>query len=232
MKIAVTDTGRPGKQKLYLDWLRLNSPASELIVVSYKEVFPGLSGYDGLVLTGGEDVDPALSKASPRDLVQQFDRARDDFEFRLLEQSQQKAIPVLGICRGMQVANVFFGGTLVADLPSAGYQHHAAAKGEPELRHAIDIFGDSILKTIVQQERGDINSFHHQSVLQPAEDLRISGFSPDKVAESIEWKEPSGKPFLLLVQWHPERMADRDNPMASAIASAFFTAAQEYNSMK
>jgi len=232
VKIAVTDTGKSEKQLIYMDWLQSYSPDAELVIASHKDSFSSLSGYDALVLTGGEDVDPALSKATPVELVQRFDRARDDFEFRMIEQALKQQIPVLGICRGMQVANVFFGGTLIADLPSAGYEQHTAEKHAPELRHSITIAADSMLKTIVRTERGEVNSYHHQSILRAADGLRISGHSSDRVAESMEWDDPSGKPFLLLVQWHPERMKDRSNPMASAIASALCTAAQEYNSMK
>ncbi len=224
MIIAVTDTGKPEKQQIYLNWLRSFAPEARFDTVSYRNGEPTLQGYDGLVLTGGEDVDPQFSKASPVELVEEVDRARDEFEFQLLEQSQQRRLPVLGICRGLQAANVFFGGTLIADLPSAGFSHHTAAKNLPELRHRIRVSGGTILGTIAGETTGEVNSYHHQSVLTPADCLAVSSLSEDGVIESLEWKDPAGKPYLMLVQWHPERMKDADNPMTTKVGRSFFDA--------
>jgi putative glutamine amidotransferase len=182
------------------------------------------------VLTGGEDVDPALSLAAPAALVEETDRRRDDFEFAMLRQAQDAQLPVLGICRGLQVANVFFGGTLIADLPAAGFQRHSpAVKGE-NLRHAVTVTEGSMLQRVTGAMRGEVNSFHHQAVLRAAEELTVTARSEDNVAEAMEWKEPDGRPFLLLVQWHPERMTDRENPFTDAVAEAFFTGTEQYQS--
>jgi putative glutamine amidotransferase len=232
MKIAVTDTGKPEKQKLYMDWLQSFNPNAELVVASYRDNFDDLLGYDGLVLTGGEDVDPRLSKATPVELVETFDRERDDFEFKMLEKAMEENIPILGICRGLQVANVFFGGTLVADLPEAGYERHTAKKHEPELYHEITVSEGSLLQSAVKSSSGKINSYHHQSVRLAADELTASGFSDDDVVEAMEWKEKKGKQFLLLVQWHPERMGDKTNPFTTNIGSAFFEEAKKYYSTK
>jgi putative glutamine amidotransferase len=228
MKIAVTDCGREAKQQIYVDWLRSFRPEADVITVSYRDGNTKLAGFDGLVLTGGEDVDPALSKASPVAAVEAFDRRRDDFEFEMLHQAMGSAMPVFGICRGLQVANVFFGGTLIADLPTAGYRPHTAERGATELRHSIDTADGSLLRSITGSVRGEINSYHHQAVLLPAKELTVSGYSEDRVAEALEWKQKEGRPFLLLVQWHPERMTDRTNPFTHAVASAFFTEAEQY----
>ena len=232
MKIAVTDTGKSEKQKLYMDWLQSFNPHAELVVVSYHNGNFDISGCDGLVLTGGEDVDPKLSKASPVERVQQVDRLRDDFEFRMLESAMKHLMPIFGICRGLQVTNVFLGGTLISDLPSAGYQSHTGKKNEPELRHAITVRNETLLKSATGMSKGEINSYHHQSVLSPANDLIVTGQSDDNVIESLEWKEKKGKSFLMLVQWHPERMRDTENPFTTGIGKTFFTEAQKFNSMK
>lgn len=232
MKIAVSDCGRIEKQQIYVEWLRSFQPDAEFISVSYRNGATDISGYDGLVLSGGEDVDPELSKASPTTLVEAIDRRRDDFEMDLLRQAMQHALPVLGICRGLQVANVYFGGTLIADLPSAGFQNHTAKKGDPPLQHRIEVNEGSLLHSITGVTAGEINSFHHQSVLVPAKELVVTGSSQDGVVESMEWKTPEGKPFLLLVQWHPERMTDRSNPFTSAVASAFFSETEQYHRQK
>ena len=230
MKIAVSDTGREEKQKIYLHWLQSFNPNAELVVASYKNNFDALDGFDGLVLTGGEDVDPELSKATPIESVQQSDRKRDDFEFRLLDQAMKQEMPILGICRGFQVTNVFLGGSLIADLQSAGFQKHNAKKDEQEIRHAIKVNDGTVMQQIIGTTIGEINSNHHQAALTVADDLMISSYSSDNVIESLEWKEKAGKSFLLLVQWHPERMNDNENPFTKNIGSAFFAEAQKFNS--
>jgi putative glutamine amidotransferase len=227
MKIAVTDNGNEGKRKLYLDWLQKFAPDAELTVVSCKNGYSSLSGFDGLVLTGGEDVDPLLSKALPVKLVHPSDRRRDDFEFQLLDQAIKEKKPILGICRGLQVANVFLGGSLVADLQTAGFANHTTKNGAKESRHSIVVKNESLMHSITGILNGEINSYHHQSVLAVADDLMVSGRSPDGVVESLEWEYKMDRSFLLLVQWHPERMTDTENPFTKNIGASFFSAAKK-----
>lgn len=227
MKIAVSDNGNEGKQKKYLEWLQRNAPDAELTIVGYKSGQVSLRDYVGVVMTGGEDIDPKLSQAAPTDLVQSGDRKRDDFEFQLLDQATKEKKPILGICRGLQVANVFLGGSLIADLPFAGFADHATQKNGIELRHPIIVEKESLMYSITGKESGNINSYHHQSVLKIADDLMVSGRSPDGVIESLEWKNKMNKAFLLLVQWHPERMIDFENPFAKNICTSFFSAVQQ-----
>ena len=230
MKIAVSDSGNEGKQKIYLKWLQMFFPSAELTVLSYRDGYSSVNGFDGLVLTGGEDVDPELSKAMPVDRVQESDRRRDDFEFQLLDHAMKEKKPILGICRGLQVANVFLGGSLVADLQSAGFKNHETKNAAKESRHSIVVEKESLMYSVVGTELGEINSYHHQSALTIADDLMVSGRSPDGVAESLEWKNKINKSFLLLVQWHPERMTDEENPFTKNICASFFTAVQKYKS--
>ncbi len=232
MKIAVTDTGRPVKQKLYMDWLQSFDPNAELVNVSYNDGDSDISGFDGLVLTGGEDVDPLLSKASPITLVESIDRRRDDVEFQLLEQAMKFKMPILGICRGLQVTNVFLGGTLIADLPSAGYRAHTAAADEPVMHHTVRVSDDSLLQRMTRMKHGRVNSYHHQAVMECAGELVVSGQSEDGVTEAMEWKEKAGRSPLMLVQWHPERMMDRSNPFTTAVGSFVFAEAKKFNSTK
>lgn len=224
MKIAVTDTGREDKQKLYLDWLRLFEPSAEFIVISYTLNNGTLHDVDGLVLTGGSDIDPKFSKAEPTEKVGPYDTKRDEFEFSVLEKAFQRNIPVLGICRGLQVVNVSLGGTLIADLETAGFDKHSAKENEQIIHHAVTVKEKTRMHEIVDVVDGIINSYHHQAVKTVAEALCPSSFSPDGVIESIEWKEQEGKPYLLAVQWHPERMKEHTNPFTTKIGESFFKA--------
>ncbi|MEW5799124.1 MAG: gamma-glutamyl-gamma-aminobutyrate hydrolase family protein [Bacteroidota bacterium] len=229
MKIAVTDTGREEKQKLYLDWLQSYEPSAELVVMSYRNGKNDLTGVDGLVLTGGEDVDPQYSKAEPAALVGKTDTRRDTFEFEMLDRALKEKIPVLCICRGLQVANVHLGGTLIADLEYDGFNKHDVKEKEPVIRHAVSVKENSLMHMITGVTSGEINSYHHQAVKIVAQSLSAAVFSPDGVVESLEWKEKNGKPFFLAVQWHPERMKDRENPFTATIGASFFDAVRIKN---
>src|SRR5690349_9128058 len=130
MIIGVTDTlGSEHKFQKYLEWVRGGSQNVETITLSYAaNNADTLSSCDGLVLTGGHDVDPRLYNGPlHHEKIVSVDRKRDDFEMKMLEGALQQGIPVLAICRGLQLANVYFGGTLVPDLEEAGYRSHRSA---------------------------------------------------------------------------------------------------------
>ncbi len=222
MKIGVTDTGSGDKQLNYERWLNRLAPDAELILLSYSQKNANdVLQCDGLLLTGGVDVDPKFSLAEPVTLARTADRKRDEFEFSVIEYALKKEIPILGICRGLQVMNVFLGGTLIADLQSEGFQQHDAREDQQDIRHSVAVVKDSMLHTIIGSERGEINSHHHQAVKKIAAELRASSFSADGVVESLEWKQKDGKSFLFLAQWHPERMNDGENPFAETIGKEF-----------
>lgn len=227
MRIAVTDTGKEEKQKLYLKWLRSFEPAAEFVVVSHSA--PGMehAEFDGLVLTGGEDVDPKYSKAEPVEKVEKTNVQRDQFEFAILSSAFKKNIPVLCICRGLQVANVHLGGTLIADLKHDGFQQHHPTENDVILRHPVSVREKTLMHEITGTNAGVINSYHHQAVKQTAESLIPSVFSKDGVIEALEWKEKAGRSYFLAVQWHPERMKDPGNPFTAKIGRSFFEAVRQ-----
>ncbi|MDD8018001.1 MAG: gamma-glutamyl-gamma-aminobutyrate hydrolase family protein [Bacteroidota bacterium] len=232
MKIAVTDNGNEGKRKLYLDWLSSFNPQAEIVVLSHDTHVPEeVKQFDGLLLTGGEDVAPEKSKATPVELVGKPNIQRDEFEFGILDLALNRQIPILGICRGLQVTNVYFGGTLVADLHHAGFSKHTTGANEPENRHSIRAVDDTLLSKIAGRS-GEINSYHHQAADKIADDLMVSGHSSDNVVEALEWKHKNHKPFLLLVQWHPERMKDSGNLFALSIGKIFFNEIHKAISVK
>jgi len=251
LKIAVTNTGREDRQRFYRNWLQSFNAKAELVVASYWNGFAGLDSFDGLVLSGGEDIDPKFSKAEPLEFVNRFNTRRDEFEFKLLDDAFKKNMPVLCICRGMQLVNVFLDGTLIADLSREGFDGHnnkgngvrfrsfesriqpnpkcgTFQSAEQKAGHPISVSEATVLNSIVGVQSGDVNSFHHQGVKKIADDLAASSIASDGIAESLEWKEKEGKSFLLGVQWHPERMRDKESPFAQKIGEAFFQAVKNF----
>lgn len=223
MKIAVTDCS---KYDAYARWISAD-PGIEAVRISYRDdSLKLIEACDGVVLTGGEDVHPRfynrpdLLSHCYRDDV---DEKRDELEFRVIEKAQQRDLPLLGICRGLQVANVFFGGTLIADIPFFTKKQHSKVEGSDRY-HGVRTTTGTALRNIVGQDSGEVNSAHHQSADTIAPGLSVNAVSDDGIVEGLEWQHPDGKPFLMLVQWHPERMKDQQNPFAMNIRSAFIDA--------
>ena len=226
MRIAVTDTlGSEHKFQKYIEWLGSGGIPVKCMKTSYR-LDNNTDGCDALVLTGGHDVDPLLyGGPMNHPTIVDVDRRRDDFERNVLTQALDRRIPILGICRGLQLANVHFGGTLIADIQEAGYPAHRSESDDH--RHGVSIADDSLLHSIAAVTEGIINSRHHQAVDRTAPDLKIVARSTDGIIEALELAVPAGYPFFLLVQWHPERMSDRDNPLSAKILECFLSSIQK-----
>lgn len=158
----------------------------------------------GLVLSGGEDVDPARYGEEPSPALGAVEPTRDEAEFRAVTCALQRDLPVFGICRGLQLLNVHFGGTLYQDLATdrPGTLLHEQAEPWDQRSHGATVEPGSVLHDIVAQERLHINSFHHQAVKDLAPGLRVSARADDGLVEAIEHVE---FPWVVAVQWHPER---------------------------
>lgn len=206
MLIGITDTLKPNLSR-YTDWLTSVVPSTKFVVLSHvRQNLETVDIIEGLLLTGGGDVDPkyygvsdALSKS--REVLP----SRDEFEFQVIERAFDRNLPILGICRGMQVMNVYLGGTLILDLPSAGYDDHSRPEMN-EVVHQVEIEAASLLRSIAGSGSLGVNSSHHQAVEALGNGLMAGAVSSDGVIESAEWMLKDRMPFLLLVQWHPERM--------------------------
>ena len=182
---------------------------------------------DGILFSGGEDVHPALY--GKPEFVQEYGLkeiipARDQFEYEVIEKALENKKPVLGICRGLQLINVYLGGTLLPDIPTiSGSTVHGKISGQDQI-HDIRVENFSMLHDISGLEKGQVNSAHHQGVDRPAGNLKVTAFSEPSFVEAMEWKNPPDKSWLLMVQWHPERMHDLSSPFSGNVKQAFLKA--------
>jgi len=180
----------------------------------------------GLMLTGGVDVDPARYGEERHEAVRDIEPARDEFELALAKEALAADIPILAICRGMQVINVACGGTLVQDIPSqwetqVKHNGHYEKAARHEVLHHVQVQRGSQVEKIVASEEVGVNSFHHQAVKRVAAGFIVTSRAPDGIIESIEMP---GKRYMVGVQWHPEEMsgvrADMLNLFVSFVAAA------------
>jgi len=189
----------------------LHVGATPTILDQSMAIEQALSGIDGLLLTGGDDVAPSRYREAPHPAVVEAEPGRDDFELALIAAARARQLPILAICRGIQVLNVACGGTLVQDIPSqiAGALSHSlpCPPHQPfSLAHEVWLEKESLLSRLMRERIADVdtcevNSRHHQAVKTVATGFIVSATAPDGVIEAIE--DPAVR-FCLGVQWHPE----------------------------
>jgi putative glutamine amidotransferase len=176
----------------------------------------------GLILTGGTDIEPALyGKAGDIARCWPVDHKRDSLEIALFNAARQYGTPILGICRGEQVINVACGGSLYVDIPTdfdTTVRHQCA--DYLSCFHSVTVESGSLLHEITGVYAGEVTSNHHQGVDRPGNGLKASSHAPDGFVEAVEWIYPEGQPFMIAVQWHPERMPE-ENPLSRNIARRF-----------
>jgi putative glutamine amidotransferase len=211
----------------YENWIK-DEPGVEIIKLSYHlDNFKDIEKCDGIILSGGNDINPRLynqpdflAYVDPKDI----DEKRDEFEWNIIRHTEEVQKPLLGICRGLQMVNVYFGGTLIPDIPTFGKFNHGKFKEGNDREHLVDIDPNSVLYKIIGKEKGEINSAHHQGADMPGLGLVVNAFSSDGIIEGMERRYPEGKSFLMLVQWHPERMKDKESLFSKKIKDSFIDA--------
>ena len=164
------------------------------------------SAVRGVVLTGGEDVDPAAYGAERRARTTDVHHRRDACELALVDIAHQRRLPTLAICRGIQLVNVALGGTLIQDIPTecpSAIDHDQSKQREMRV-HDVSIEPDTKLASAIGDTRISVNSSHHQAVARVATGLRITARSPDGVVEGAEWVGDDW--WMVAVQWHPEEL--------------------------
>jgi gamma-glutamyl-gamma-aminobutyrate hydrolase PuuD len=227
VRIGITISGQKNLQ-WYADYFaRIREHGGEPVALDPTSD-PGrvVDEIDGLLLSGGADVSPALYGETPHPTVKSRP-ALDEMEAPLARLALDRGLPVLGICRGHQLLNVVYGGRLVQHIESGEHESHADAPGNTSRWHAARIDPESYLGRLVGKTDVEVNSRHHQGVLPEmvAPGLVATAWSPDGLVEGLERREPGG--FVVSVQWHPERPEERDNfnPVFAPLFAAFVQAA-------
>jgi len=164
----------------------------------------------GLVLTGGPDVNPTRYGKTHLTTYCNMDVNRDKMELELIEKALNDSLPILGLCRGMQILNVYFNGELCADIPSfcqnpTTIVQHRDPRQQNDVTHSISIEKNTALHAIFQADTMTVNSWHHQVVSVVGKNLKITAKSPDGLPEAMEWEKGLSNRWVLAVQWHPER---------------------------
>jgi putative glutamine amidotransferase len=207
MKIGLTYTGSEIKDANYVRWLKDGDETIEVVRLSVLEDPDAIKGCDALVLSGGVDIEPTIYGGAaeyPR-APKEWQKDRDLFEHAVLVYAWQHGLPVVGVCRGLQLINVSCKGTLVQDLGEQEDGAHDNRDGVDK-RHGVKILEGTLLEAIAGLQQGQANSAHHQAIDRLGDDLRVNCLAEDGTIEGIEWADPAEKPFMMAVQWHPERM--------------------------
>ncbi len=197
MKRVLVTFGADSRQAPYLHAVS-RSGMVPILALAGSEY--SLEGCNGLLLTGGTDVDPALYGQRRAPETEDPDAPRDSMERALLTEALERELPILAICRGLQFVNVYRGGTLAQHIEG----HVVRGQDRSLAVHPITVAPSSLLSTIAPPEFG-ANSRHHQAVAKLGHGLRITGTAPDGVVEALEM---DGKSWVLAVQWHPEDQPD------------------------
>jgi putative glutamine amidotransferase len=229
MRIGITDTLKEDKYEQYVRWIRSVDGSVDIQKLSYELDNAGeMEELDGLLLSGGGDVHPRFyGKEIQFDKTNGVNEQRDEFEFAAIERALETDKPILGVCRGMQIMNVYLGGSLTVDLASEGFNNHTSPVDDRGTMHGISIMPHSMLHALTGTTEMEVNTFHHQAVENLGKGLMCSAISQDNVVEAGEWVMKDNMPFLMLVQWHPERL--RETFFSQKIARLFLREVHQYH---
>jgi putative glutamine amidotransferase len=191
-----------------------------------------LNSVDGIIMVGGEDIDPLIYGEQPIPQIGKIVPQRDEFDLKLIRKAAERGMPVLGICRGEQAINVAFGGSLYQDIyaqmkGTAHVEHSQKAPGWYGT-HSVYIKRNSLLYKILKSDTLTVNSFHHQAVKAVAPGFAVTADAPDGVVEAIEKKDGG---FIIGVQFHPEKFVEKGKGMPFMnLFEYFIRAAGRYGS--
>jgi len=202
LRIGVTGPARTIPWAWWATRWQITRNGADAVHLTPRIGYPG-EAFDGFVIGGGNDVDPAIYGGDVSE-GRSVDPIRDRFELSVLDLAGRLGVPVLGICRGAQLINVHAGGTLVSDLGSI--RVHTSNRGTLLPRKAIEVVAESTLARLLGREQTRVNSLHHQAVDRPGRGLRVAARDRDAIVQAIE--SDAGR-MRLGVQWHPEYLPQR-----------------------
>jgi putative glutamine amidotransferase len=204
------------------DWLSQTGKDlkfKDMYNVSMDSIEYFLKQADGIIISGGEDVNPALYGMENEIMkCEGIDYRRDTLEIRMIKYGMENDIPLLCICRGCQILNVANGGTLIPDIPT-DYDTIIVHRGGTS-KHWINISEGTLLYKICRTTGDTSNSYHHQAIKDISTSFRASAFAEDSLIEAIELADTSLHSFVFGIQWHPEGM-EFSNPLSGPIAEEF-----------
>lgn len=198
-----------GGQALLLDASGRDLPSGATDLVDIESV-------DGLLVLGGGDVDPALYASAGHPSIAGVDRRADDLELRLIDAARAAGRPILGICRGVQLLNVAFGGTLVEDLGSDSF-HKDHTPADQMVEHPVMLVAETRLRELLGTGEATVMSSHHQAVDELGEGLIVSALAEDGIVEAIEVPASERGEWILGVQWHPEHDRTPEGQLAALL---------------
>jgi len=214
----------------YTNWIKRTDSTLILINLYSLSIDSALRVLDecsGLILTGGEDIYPGnYGRECDTGKCTGFDRYRDTLELMLISKAFELKMPVVGICRGNQILNVYLGGKLIINIPS-DFNKPVTHQCEDYLHcfHTVYIAPKTVLRQITKCDSAPVTTNHHQAIQMLSPMLRENAWSGDGLIEGIEWRNPNGKSFLIGVQWHPERM-EKTNGLSGNLAGEFIRQAK------
>lgn len=218
MKIAISVTEKEkahgARSRYFQSLVDAGAKPEELFLITCADVAQiRAEDYDGILFAGGEDVDPAFYGEPKKHDNVHANRARDEFEFALLDRARRRHMPVLGICRGAQLVNVKFGGTLYQDIKSdrppnsedGTVVEHRQPGDRADLTHSVTVTDSGSRLAQILKDSFPVNSLHHQGIKRLGRGLKVCAHAEDGLVEAIEAADDDA--YLLAVQWHPEELA-------------------------
>ncbi|MBC5809448.1 MAG: gamma-glutamyl-gamma-aminobutyrate hydrolase family protein [Candidatus Eremiobacteraeota bacterium] len=226
-RIGITSSGTPGVK--YVAAVEAAGGKPVVLRNDPRTLDEQLRAIDGLVLSGGPDVAPAAFDARPHPATKAAKPERDAFELAAARVARERGLPTLCICRGLQVANVAFGGTLIQDLPDEKRlsNHYQTEYGFERARfardHVVHVDERSALARLLGTTEFETNSMHHQAIAAPAPGLRVVATTADGTIEAVD--ADFRHPFFYAVQWHPEELPD--DPVSKKLFGGLIAAAAQ-----
>jgi len=232
LRIGISKAVPVEKYKNYINWIKATDSSVvtvDLYSLGLDSALAVLETLDGLLVTGGEDINPELyGKEFDSTRVDDPNHYRDSLDYQLIDKAVNMNMPLMAICRGLQMLNVYFGGTLIFDIPmdfDTTVKHRYPPYKTSE--HNVILEENSFLREVSGIDFGMVNSNHHQGIEIAGNGLHVVARTDDGLPEAIELSDPWDESFMLGVQWHPERM-DYSNPLSGQVARRFLSEAKKF----